>query len=107
MTRLDVPPPAPSRATDGLARDTELLSETVNDVLEEQAGRVFASRLQWLFRTAAAVRGGDASATDRLVGYLHGVPDESIEPIIRACSLEIQLANITAERERLRRRRQH
>ena len=106
MTRLDVPP-TPAKATDGLALDTELLSATLNGVLEEQAGRVFASRLQWLFRTAAAVRAGDESAAERLVAYLRGVPDESVEPIIRACSLELQLANIAEERERVRRRRQY
>lgn len=107
MTRLDVPSPAPATATDGLAHDTELLSNTLIEVLEEQAGRVFASRLQWLFRTAAAVRAGDDSAAERLVAYLGGVPDESVEPIIRACSLELQLANIAEERERVRRRRQY
>jgi phosphoenolpyruvate carboxylase len=107
MTRLDVPPPAPATAADGLAQDTELLSATLNRVLEEQAGRVFASRVQWLFRTAAAVRAGDETATERLVTYLREVSDESVEPIIRACSLELQLANIAEERERVRRRRQY
>ena len=107
MTRLDVPSPAPATAADGLAQDTELLSNTLIEVLEEQAGRVFASRLQWLFRTAAAVRAGDTAAAERLVAYLGGVPDESVEPIIRACSLELQLANIAEERERVRRRRQY
>ena len=107
MTRLDVPSPAPTQATDGLAQDTALLSNTLNSVLEEQAGRVFASRLQWLFKTAAAVRAGDEAAAERLVAYLRGVPDESVEPIIRACSLELQLANIAEERERARRRREY
>lgn len=107
MTRLDVPSPAPAQATDGLAQDTALLSDALNSVLEEQAGRVFASRLQWLFKTAAAVRAGDEGAAERLVAYLRGVPDESVEPIIRACSLELQLANIAEERERARRRRQY
>jgi len=108
MTRLNVPPtPVPETATDGLTIDTEILSAALNDVLEEQAGRVFASRLQWLFKTAEAVRGGDQSAAERLLAYLHGVPDESVEPIIRACSLELQLANIAEERERVRRRRQY
>ncbi|WP_051324613.1 phosphoenolpyruvate carboxylase [Candidatus Solirubrobacter pratensis] len=108
MTRLDAPPiPAAETATHGLGRDTELLSAALNDVLEEQAGRVFASRLQWLFRTAEVVRGGDAAAAARLVAYLEGVPDDSVEPIIRACSLELQLANIAEERERVRRRRQY
>src|SRR6058998_2125949 len=107
MTRLDAPIFAPETATDGLARDSELLVAALNEVLEEQAGRVFASRLQWLFRTAAALREGEPGAAERLVGYLHGVPDESVEPIIRACSLELQLANIAEERERVRRRRQY
>src|SRR3954471_878272 len=106
MARLDVPPtPAPEAATDGLARDTVLLSSALNGVLEEQAGRVFASRVQWLFRTAEVVRGGDRPAAERLVAYLAGVPDDSVEPIIRACSMELQLANIVEERERLRGRR--
>src|SRR3954466_14073199 len=107
MTRLDVPSPAPARATDGLARDTELLSATLNSVLEEQAGRVFASRVQWLFRTAAAGRAGDETATERLRPPPPRVSDESVEPIIRACSLELQLANIAEERERVRRRRHY
>lgn len=107
MTRLDVPSSPPATAPDALAQDTELLSNTLIEVLEEQAGRVFASRLQWLFRTAAAVRAGDDAAAERLVAYLGGVPDESVEPIIRACSLELQLANIAEERERVRRRRQY
>src|SRR3954466_3586310 len=97
----------PVQAADGLAKDTELLSAALNRVLEEQAGRVFASRVQWLFRTAAAVRAGDDAATDRLVTYLREVSDESVEPIIRACSLELQLAKIAEERERVRRRRQY
>ena len=107
MTSLDAPSPAAAAATDGLGRDSDLLSSMVNDVLEEQAGRVFASRLRWLFRTAAVVREGDLPAVERLVAYLHGVPGESVEPIIRACSLELQLANIAEERERVRRRRQY
>ena len=107
MTSLDVQSPAPATAADGLSQDTELLSNTLIEVLEEQAGRVFASRLQWLFRTAAAVRDGDEAAAERLVAYLGGVPDESVEPIIRACSVELQLANIAEERERVRRRRQY
>src|SRR3954452_16193762 len=108
MTRLDAPPtPAAETATDGLGRDTELLSAALKDVLEEQAGRMFASRLQWLCRTAEVVRGGDRSAAERLVAFLRGVPDDSVEPIIRACSLELQLANIAEERERVRRRRQY
>src|SRR3954452_6404631 len=98
MTRLDVPSPSPATATDGLAQDTELLSASLIGVLEEQMGRVFASRLQWLFKTAAAVRDGDEAASERRIASLPGAPDEPFEPTIRACSLELQLANIAEER---------
>jgi phosphoenolpyruvate carboxylase len=96
-----------SPAPDGLARDTALLSDVLDDVLVEQAGTVFAGRVRWLSRTAAAVRAGDAGAAERLVTYLHGLPDRSVESIIRACSLQLQLANLAEERERVRRRRQY
>jgi phosphoenolpyruvate carboxylase len=91
----------------GLARDTELLSNVLDDVLVEQVGTVLAGRMRWLSRTAAALRAGDAGAAARLVTYLHGLPDRSVEPIIRACSLQLQLANLAEERERVRRRRQY
>jgi phosphoenolpyruvate carboxylase len=106
MTQIDASP-VREVAPDGLTQDSELLSAALNSVLSEQAGRVFASRLQWLFRTAQEVRDGDDAAAERLVAYLAGVPDDSVEPIIRACSLELQLANIAEERERVRRRRQY
>ncbi|HEY7076007.1 MAG TPA: phosphoenolpyruvate carboxylase [Solirubrobacteraceae bacterium] len=91
----------------GLTRDTALLSGVLGDVLVEQAGTVLAGRVRWLSRTTAALRAGDAAAAERLVTYLHGLPDRSVEPIIRACSLQLQLANLAEERERVRRRRQY
>ena len=38
MTRLDVPSPAPATAADGLAQDTELLSNTLIEVLDPVVG---------------------------------------------------------------------
>ena len=38
---------------------------------------------------------------------LQGLGDEEVEPYIRACSLQLQLANIAEERERIRRRREY
>src|SRR3954467_7363849 len=92
MARLDAPPtPPPQAATHGpapatqplsaaLTRDTELLSAALNGVLEEQAGRVFASRVQWLFRTAEIVRGGDKPAAERLPPHLAGGAPHSAQP---------------------------
>ena len=107
MTRLDVPTPSPATATDGLAHDTELLSASLNSVSRGAGGPRLRLPPAVAVQTAAAVRAGDDAATERLVTYLRGVPDESVEPIIRACSLELQLANIAEERERVRRRRQY
>jgi phosphoenolpyruvate carboxylase len=51
------------------------------------------------------VRQGDATAADALFARLRELSEGDLEPIIRACSLQLQLANIAEERERLRRRR--
>jgi phosphoenolpyruvate carboxylase len=90
-----------------LSAEVELLESLVHEVLTEQCGRVFADEVSWLHATAAALRAGDEEAGRALVERLHALPAGEMEPIIRACSLELQLANIAEERERLRRRREH
>ncbi|WCB96541.1 Phosphoenolpyruvate carboxylase [Baekduia alba] len=87
------------------ASDVELLEGLVHDVLTEQCGAEFADTVQWLHATAARVREGDDSAGGALFTRLHELAEGDLEPIIRACSLQLQLANIAEERERLRRRR--
>jgi phosphoenolpyruvate carboxylase len=85
------------------ASDVALLEGLVHDVLTEQCGVAFADTVQWLHATAARVREGDSA--DALFARLHELSEGDLEPIIRACSLQLQLANIAEERERLRRRR--
>jgi phosphoenolpyruvate carboxylase len=87
------------------ATDVELLEGLVHDVLTEQEGAAFADTVSWLHATAARVREGDHAAADALFERLHQLAQSDLEPIIRACSLQLQLANIAEERERLRRRR--
>lgn len=89
------------------AADVDLLEGLVHDVLTEQCGVAFADTVQWLHATAARVREGDDAAGDALFARLHGLAEGDLEPIIRACSLQLQLANIAEERERLRRRRMY
>ena len=76
-------------------------------MLSEQHGEAFADEVTWLHAGAAAWRQGDEEAGDRLFAHLQETPPEGLEPIIRACSLQLQLNNIVEERERLRRRRRH
>ena len=101
------PSPIDSGTADALARDSELLSSVLHDVLVEQIGEGFARTVRWLHESAADVRNGDASAGAALEELVRGLPQEEIEPCIRACALQLQLANIAEERERVRRRRHY
>lgn len=87
--------------------ELELLEALVGDVLTEQCGAAFADTVAWLHATAARVRKGEAGAAEVLLARLHALPEDELEPIIRACSLQLQVANIAEERERLRRRRSY
>ncbi len=88
-------------------RDTDMLSRALARVLAEQRGPEFAERLKWLHRAAADLRAGDPRAAEELATRLSTLPDDEVEPYIRACSLQLQLANIAEERERIRRRREY
>src|SRR5687767_12740323 len=90
-----------------VARETELLSHALDAVLTEQHGRELAGRVRWIHRTAAELREGDEGAREALMDCLQGLGDDEVEPYIRACSLQLQLANIAEERERIRRRREY
>ncbi len=84
-----------------------MLSRALARVLAEQRGPEFAERLMWLHRAAAALRAGDSGAAEELATRLGTLPDDEVEPYIRACSLQLQVANIAEERERIRRRREY
>jgi phosphoenolpyruvate carboxylase len=93
--------------SDSLDRDTAVLEALLGDVLEEQQGRAFRDRVFWLRDTAARVRGGDIAAAGTLARFVLAQADAALEPLVRACSIQLQLANIAEELERLRRRRHY
>jgi phosphoenolpyruvate carboxylase len=93
--------------SDSLDRDTAVLEGLLGDVLEEQEGRAFRDRVFWVRDTAARVRGGDVRAAGALAAFVHTQGSGALEPYVRACSIQLQLANIAEELERLRRRRHY
>jgi phosphoenolpyruvate carboxylase len=93
--------------SDSLDRDTAVLEGLLGDVLEEQEGRAFRDRVFWLRDTAARVRGGDVRAAGALASFVHMQGSGGLEPYVRACSIQLHLANIAEELERLRRRRHY
>src|SRR5436190_2897378 len=105
MARLTTTAPAGRRPQ--VARDTDTLSRALARVLTEQRGPEFAEYVAWLHRAAAELRSGDGRAVEALSERLRSLGDDEVEPTIRACSLQLQLANIAEERERIRRRRQY
>ena len=92
---------------DALARDSELLSSVLHEVLVEQCGEGFARTVRWLHESAAELRSGDSAAGAALEELVKSLPPDEVEPCIRACALQLQLANIAEERERVRRRRHY
>jgi phosphoenolpyruvate carboxylase len=93
--------------SDALDQDTALLEALLGDVLEEQEGRAFRDRVFWLRATAAQVRAGDEKAAVALAEFVGAQHTRALEPFVRACSIQLQLANIAEELERLRRRRHY
>jgi phosphoenolpyruvate carboxylase len=91
----------------GLERDTRLLSGLLEETIAEHAGAAVSDAVVRLRRAAARVRSGRPSAdaeTAALVAEILGA--DSLD-VIRACSMELHLANIAETRERVRRRRRY
>ena len=106
MSTLPLYPPR-AEARPELRRDTLLLERLLGEVLEEQGGRAFRDRVFWLRDSATAIRTGDDARAGELLAFLHAQPAAQLAPYVRACSMQLQLANVAEDLERLRRRRAH
>ena len=94
-------------AEDPLDRETELLSELLGEVVEEQEGAELWDAVRGLHADAAAIRAGDEEAAERLIAGLRQSSDAALAPFIRACAMQLALANIAEGRERVRERRRY
>ena len=89
-------------ADDGVDRETELLSELLGEVVQELEGTALWDAVRALHDDAGAIRAGDEEAAERLIRGLRESSDAEIAPFIRACAMELALANIAEGRERVR-----
>ena len=104
MTIADVPPQTGSEAP-GLDRDTRLLSRLLEETVADQGGEALRSAVVRLHQAAACARAGEPGAEDKAAALAAEVLDGDSLDVIRACSMELHLANLAESRERVRRRR--
>ncbi|MBA2765976.1 MAG: phosphoenolpyruvate carboxylase, partial [Solirubrobacterales bacterium] len=97
----------PPTADDPLDRETELLSELLGEVVESLEGAQLWEAVRSLHADAAAIRAGDEEAAERLIARLRQSSDAEMAPFIRACAMELALANIAEARGRVRERRRY
>ncbi len=91
-----------------LDRDIALLERLLGNVLVEQEGRAFRDRVFWLRDRCAALRADPTGPDgDQLIAEIRRLGSTQLGPLVRACSMSLQLSNIAEELERLRRRREH
>ena len=96
----------PSHAdTPGLARDTRLLSRLLEETIADQGGEALRNAVVGLHQAAAAVRAGEAGSDEKTAALAAQILDSDPLDVIRACSMELHLANLAETRERVRRRR--
>ncbi len=104
MTIADVRPPVPPPAP-GLDRDTELLSGLLEETIAIQGGEALRNAVVGLRGAAERGRAGDPGAEADIAALAAQILDGDPLDVIRACSMELHLANLAETRERVRRRR--
>ena len=89
----------------GLDRDTQLLSGLLEETIAGQGGEALSSAVRRLHQAAARVRAQDAGAGAEVAQLVAEILEGDSLDVIRACSMELHLANLAETRERVRRRR--
>ena len=104
MTVTDVPA-RPALDAPGLDRDTRLLSGLLEETIAAQGGEGLRSAVVRLHGAAARVRAEEPGAEAEAAALAAEVLAGDLHDVIRACSMELHLANLAETRERVRRRR--
>jgi phosphoenolpyruvate carboxylase len=102
---LTVTAPPQHDTTPGLERDTRLLSRLLEETIADQGGEALRTAVVGLHQAAAAVRAGEPGSDEKAAALSAQILDSDPLDVIRACSMELHLANLAETRERVRRRR--
>ena len=88
-----------------LDRDTRLLSELLEETIAGQGGEGLRRSVVRLREAGARVRANEAGAEQEAAALVEEILAGDSLDVIRACSMELHLANLAETRERVRRRR--
>jgi phosphoenolpyruvate carboxylase len=108
VTVADTPPatavPGPGEPP-GLDRDTRLLSGLLEETIAAQGGEALRTAVVQLHRAACRTRAGEPGAEEEAGALVTRILESDPLDVIRACSMQLHLANLAETRERVRRRR--
>jgi hypothetical protein len=88
-----------------LTADTELLSGLLEETIADQGGEALRSAVVRLHQAGARARAGEPGAVEDADALAREILDGDPLDVIRACSMELHLANLAETRERVRPRR--
>jgi phosphoenolpyruvate carboxylase len=97
-----------SRRADGataLEHDLQLLSELLEETIADQGGEALRSAVVRLHRAGVRARAEEPGGEEEAATLAAEILDADPLDVIRACSMELHLANLAETRERVRRRR--
>jgi phosphoenolpyruvate carboxylase len=78
-----------------------LLGEVLAELLAEQEVPQFARAVGRLRSAAEEMRAGRPEAGLARLRFLEEIPSRHVEPYVRACGMQLKLANLAEERERV------
>src|SRR5258706_8640754 len=94
-------------AESALRGNVRLLGNILGETLVEQQGAWLLDLVEQVRALDGAGRAGDAAATEELSRLVGALPLEQQSLVLRAFALYFQLANISEQHHRLRRRRHY
>ncbi len=105
--RLLAAAPSPHSPSSALEREARLLHRLLLEIVEQEEGRAARELVEGLHELARKERQGGERGRDPLRARVAALSCAEAALLARACSMQLQLANLCEQRERVRRRRHY